>query len=91
MLFWDRLGLDAGLQFPINKVLDESSDVLLGESVAFEWILLVLNSLLDGERREFVGRKVKVTSVAAKSLCVNGSKVDDTLVLLSNWSQSLSK
>jgi hypothetical protein len=87
LFLWNRLRLDAGLQFAINKVLDECADSLLCELVALEWVFLVLDSLLDGKCGPTVCRKVEVTGMGTKCLCIDGGQVDLALIFLGNWLQ----
>ena len=89
MLLWNGLRLDARRQLAIDKVLDESSDFLLGELVTLEWVLLVLDSLLDGERREGVGRKIEVTGMSTEGLGIDGCDVDFASEFLSHRFEGL--
>jgi len=78
------LRLDAGFNLAVYKVLDEGTNVLLGECLGLvEGEFLVLNSFLDGECGPLVDLKVKVASVGTESFGVNGCEVDNALVLLS--------
>jgi hypothetical protein len=79
-----RLGLDAGLNLAVNKVLNEGTNILLSKCFALvEGEFLVLDSLLDGEGGPLVDLQVEITSVGSESLSVDGGEVDNTFVLLS--------
>jgi hypothetical protein len=53
LLLRDRLGLDAGLDLAINKVLYKLAHVLIGEFGSAEGELLILDGILDSEGRPF--------------------------------------
>lgn len=88
----DVLGLDAGLQLAVNKVLGELLNILLGDLlVLVEGELLVLLNVLDGESGELVGLEVQVASVGAELLRINSGKVDDATVGLGDSLQLLAQ
>ena len=78
------LRLDGRLDLAGNKVINELGDAskvdLLGLVIG---VLGVLANVLDSEGGPLANLKVQVTTVLAESLSINGSEVDDTLVLLS--------
>lgn len=79
----DRLALDAGLDFPINKVLNESTNLFLSKLLRLiKGKLLILDSLLDGKGWPLVDFEVKVSCVGAEGFRVNDSKVDLAFMLL---------
>lgn len=89
---WDRLRLDAGFDVTVNDALDELAHGLLAKFLGLiEWVLVVVQGILDGESREFLWLEVKVGGVGAESLSINGSKVDKALELLSERSSSVGK
>ena len=52
LLLWDRLRLDAWLDLSIDEILDERTNVFLGELLSLvERVLLILDGFLDGESR----------------------------------------
>lgn len=78
----NRLRLDARLNLAVNKILNEFSNLFCGEFLGLiKGKLLVLDGFLDSKSWEFFGIQVEVASVSAKSLGVNGSKVNLTLEL----------
>lgn len=88
LLFWDRLGFDAGLDLAVNEVLDESTDVLLGQLLALvEGEFLVLDGFLDGESGPFIDFEVEVAGVGAEGLGVDGGEADGSLVLFGHGLQ----
>ena len=85
LLFWDGFRLYARLNFAVDKVLDEGSNILLSQLPGLvEGEFLILDGLLDGKRRPFIDFEVQVASVSAKCLGVNGCEADSSLMLLSN-------
>lgn len=83
LLFRDGLGFDAGLDLAVNEVLDESTNVLLGQFLALvEGEFLVLDGFLDGEGGPFVDFEVEVAGVGAEGFGVDGGEADLALVLL---------
>ena len=83
LLLWNRLGLDAGGDLAVHKVLDECADIVMCKLLLLvERKLLVLDGLLDGESWPFAIFEVQVASMGAESLGVNCGEADDTLVLL---------
>ncbi len=83
LLFWNRLRLDAGVDFAINEGLNECANIIVRNLlVLVKRKLLVLDSLLDGKSWPFAIFEVQITSVRTESLGVNGGEADDTLVLL---------
>ena len=78
------LRLDGRLDLAGNKVVNKLGNAskvdLLGLVVG---VLGVLANVLDSEGGPLANLKVQVTTVLAESLSINGSEVDDTLVLLS--------
>ena len=83
LLLWNRLGLDAGGDLAVHKVLDECADIVMCKLLLLvERKLLVLDGLLDGESWPFAIFEVQVASMCAESLGVNCGEADDTLVLL---------
>lgn len=82
----DRFGLDARLDLAVNKVLNESSDILLGQLLALvEGVFLVLDGLLDRKGGPFVDFEIQVTCVSAKGFGIDCCEADSTLVLLCDW------
>ena len=79
----DRLALDAGLDLPINEVLNKGSNLLLSKLLRLiKRELLILDSLLDGKGRPLVDFEVKITSVGAEGFRVNDSKVNLAFMFL---------
>lgn len=79
------LGLDAGLKFARNKVIDKLADLRIGDCLALvQWELQVLDSVLDGERGPLADLEVQVLSVLTKCRGVDCRDVDNALVLLSD-------
>ena len=67
LLLWDGLGLDAGFNLAVNKVLNKGANVIMGELLALiKGEFLVLDSLLNGKCGPFVDFQVQVTSVRSK-------------------------
>ena len=90
LAFGNGLGLDAGLNFAINHVLDELSNLLgvnlLGLVV---WVLSILGGLLDRKSGEGLGLQVEVSSVGTEQLGVEGDNVDLPAVLSSDRTEVL--
>lgn len=85
LLLGNRLALDAGLHLAAAEVVDELGDGLDGDVLGLlEGELLVLDRVLDGERRPLANLEVQVARVLAERLGVDGGKVDLALVLLGN-------
>lgn len=84
LLLGNRLGLYTRLHLAINVLLDELAKVLLGDLCSSEGKFLVLDGVLNSERRPLSNLEVQITSVRAKGFCINGRKIDLTLVLLCN-------
>jgi hypothetical protein len=85
LLLRDRLRLDAGLQFPVDEVLNELFDVLVSNLLALiVGELLVFGRFLDSESGELVDLEVEVTSMSTESFSINDSEVNLALVLDSN-------
>ena len=83
LFFGDRLRLDTWVDLAIQEVLDKSADIVMGDLLGLIiWEFLVFHSLLDREGWPFAVFEIQVACVSAKSLCVNGGKVDGTLVPL---------
>jgi hypothetical protein len=82
LLVGNRLRLDAGCNLATNKVLDESSNLLLGQVLSLKGIFLVLDGVLDSKRRKLVGGKIQIAGVSSKGLCIDGGKVDLAFVEL---------
>ena len=90
LLLGDRLGLDARLKLAVDKVLDECSDILLGELLLLiKGELLVLDCLLDGEGGPLAVLQVEVLRVGAEIFGVDGGEVDLTLMFLGKGFQGL--
>lgn len=86
LLLGDRFRLDAWLNLAVNKVLNESSDILLGQLLALiKGVFLVLDSLLDREGGPFVNFKVQVTCVSAECFGVDGCEANGAFVLFRDW------
>ena len=82
LLFGDGLRLDTWLHLPVDKVLYELADFVMGERLALvEGELLVLNSLLDRKGGPFAGLQVQIISVSSEGLGVNSGEADSSLVL----------
>ena len=59
LFLWDRLTLDTGANLTIYEVLSECGNVLVSQFLGlWEWVLLVLLNVLDGESWEFIGFEV---------------------------------
>lgn len=83
LLLRDWLRLDAGLNLAINEVLNECSNIIVGELLGLvEWELLVLDGFLDGKGGPLAVFEIEITSVRAKGFGVNGGEADRSLVLL---------
>ena len=92
LLLGNGLRLDAWLHLAINKVLNEATNIGLGQLLALvKWKFLVLDGLLDGERGPLVNFQIQVAGVSAESFGVNSSKADRTLVLFSQGLQGRSE
>lgn len=86
LLLGDRLRLDTRLNLAVNKVLNESSDILRGQLLALVvGVFLILDGLLDRKSGPFVDFEIQVAGVSAKGFGINGCEADSTLVLLCNW------
>lgn len=82
LLFGDWLGLDAWLNFAVDKVLDKFSNVLQSDLLGLVIRKLqVLHSFLNRKGGKFIGFKVEVSGVGTEGFGVNDSKVYFTLVL----------
>lgn len=76
------LRLDARLNFAVDKVLDEFSNVVVCNLLGLViWEFQILHGFLDREGGEFISFKVKVPGVGTEGFGVNDSKVHFTLVL----------
>ena len=85
LFLWDRLALNTRANLAVYEILSECGNVLVSKFLGLrEWVLLVLLNVLDGKSWEFVGFEVKVASMCAERLGVNGGKVDGPLVLFGN-------
>lgn len=74
--------LDAGLDLTSEEVVDELANLLLGDlGLLVVGELLVLLGALDSESGPGADLQVKVTSVLAEGLGVDGGEVDRALVL----------
>ncbi len=82
LFLWNRLRLHAGVDLAINEILDEGANIIVCKLLSLvKRKFLVLDCLLDGESWPFAILEVKVTSMRAEGLGVNGGEADDTLVL----------
>ena len=67
LLLRNRLALDTWRNLAVDKVLDESADIIMCEFLALvKGELLVLDGLLDGEGGPFVDFKVEVSGVGTE-------------------------
>lgn len=67
MLLWDGLRLDARLDLAINKVLNESANIVMCKLlVLIEGELLILDGLLNGECGPLVDLQVQIAGVRAE-------------------------
>ena len=79
------LRLDARLNLAFDNLLNELANIL-----GLQFLLLVirilgmLHGVLNGKSRELLGVEVKVASMSAEQLGVNGGNVDGPPVLLCN-------
>jgi hypothetical protein len=91
LLLGNGVGLDAGLNFALNELLNESADSLLADvldgTLLGVGVLLVLGDVLDGERGPGADLEVEVAGVLTESGSVDGSEVDLSAVLLSDGLQ----
>ena len=79
----DRFALDTGRDLAVNKVLHESTNLIVRDLLALiEGELLVLDGLLDSEGGPLVDFEIQVAGVGAKCLCVDGGEIDLAFVLL---------
>lgn len=79
----DSLALDARLQLTRDNIIHKLGNIGLGDGLGLvEGELLVLGDMLDSESGPLASLKVEIAGVGAKGLCVDGSEVDDTSVLL---------
>ena len=86
LLLWNRLRLDAGVNLALNKLLDESANLVVRNFlVLVKGEFLVLDSLLDSKCGPFAIFEVEVTSVCTECLGINGSEAEDPLMLLCQW------
>ena len=86
LLLGHRLTLDAWLKLSGDEIVDELAHGLgVYLLILRQGILLILHSLLDGERWPLSNFKIEVLAVLTKGLGVNGSNVDCALVLLGDW------
>lgn len=82
LLLGDGLRLDAWLNFAVDKVLDEFSDVVVCDLLRLViWEFQVLHGFLNREGGEFISFKVEVPGMGTEGFGVNDSKVHFTLVL----------
>jgi hypothetical protein len=91
LLFWDRLRLDAGLEFAVHEIFDKSANLLLGKLVAVKGVFLVLDGLLNGERWERIGGEVQIGGVGTKCFGIDNGHIDLASVLLCDRLQGLSE
>lgn len=76
------LRLDARLNFAVNKVLDEFSDVVVRDLLRLVvWEFQILHGFLNRKGGEFISFQVEVPGVGTEGFGVNDSKVHFTLVL----------
>ena len=86
LLLWNWLRLDAGVNFALNKFLDEGADLVVCDFLGLvKGEFLVLNSLLDSKCGPFAVFEVEITSVCAECLGINGGEAEDPFVLLCQW------
>ena len=79
----DRFALDTRRDLAVNKVLHESTNLIMRDLFALvEGEFLVLDSLLDSEGGPFVGFEVQVARVGSKGLGVDGGDVELAFVFL---------
>ena len=89
--FWDRLGFDAWLDFTIYKVLDKAANVVMGDLLSLVIRkFLILNRFLDSKGWPLVLLEVEIGGMGTKGRSINGGKVDNTLVLLSQGLEGFS-
>jgi len=63
--------------------LDERTHIIVGKLlVLVKGEFLVLDGLLNSERRPFVNLKVQITGMGAEGLGINGCEADLSLVFL---------
>ena len=90
LFFRNWLRLDAWLDFAVNKILHECTNVVHGKLLALViWELLVLDGFLDGKGGPFVNLKVEIAGVSTKGFCVDGCEADCAFVFLSERLESL--
>lgn len=81
LLLGNGLRFDAWLNFAVDKVLDEFSDVVVRDLlVLVVGEFQVLHSFLNRKGGEFIGFKVQVSGVGPEGFGVNDSKVYFALV-----------
>ena len=86
----DRLALHAGRDLAVDKVLNESADVVMRDLLALvEGEFLVFDGFLDGKSGPLVGLKVEITCMRTKGLGIDGGEIDLAFVLLGDGLQGL--
>lgn len=81
LLLGDGLRLDAWLNFAVDKVLDEFSNVVVSNLLGLViGEFQVFHGFLNRKGGEFVGFKVQVSGVGTEGFGVNDSKVHFALV-----------
>ena len=81
LLLGNGLRFDAWLNFAVDKVLDEFSDVVVRDLLGLVvGEFQVLHSFLNRKGGEFIGFKVQVSGVGPEGFGVNDSKVYFALV-----------
>ena len=64
MLLWDGLRLDARLDLAIDKVLNESANIVMGKLlVLIEGELLIFDGFLNGECGPLIDLQIQVAGV----------------------------
>jgi len=92
LLLGKGFGLDAGLNFAVNKVLNKRANVLLGDLFGLvKGEFLVLDGLLNRESGPFVNLEVQITGVGTKSFGIDGREINNAFVLLSKGFESVCK
>ena len=67
LLFWNRLRLDAWIDFTVDEILHECAHVIHSKLLTLViWELLVLDSFLDGKGGPFVYLQVEIAGVSTE-------------------------
>ena len=85
LLLRNGLALDTWCNLAVDKVLDESADIVMCKFLALvKREFLVLDGLLDGEGGPFVDLKVEVSGMGTERFGVDCSQIDFALEFLSD-------